>query len=520
MATEDIPDWALRQSRTFSKWVNMYLAKKGYEPVCKEGAEFPGGFRDGILTMKLMNSLYDLPMPRKYNKPKEGQPLSDVRCLDNVNQALKMLETAEVKTHNLNQTSFKDGVFKMMCGMIWAVILDYNIKGISVEDATAKQGLLIWCQKKTKHYKGVEGNIRNFSKDWKNGNAFLALVDKHTTGVVDYDEMYDKSAEEKLDAAFSACENLGIPRLLEVEDLTETVKPDDKSVMTYVSEMFKLFSKEDIKENAANHISKFLTFQRRVDDLVTNYNDRFNAFREWAEAKTAEFNNQQAGANAVECGENTAAYKEYLLHEKPAKLVEVVDIQDLYANIQGELKVNGRNAFVPDESCQPDKLHSIVADLNQAEDKANEEIRMARLGFIEKMDDTEVLSEEKKKEIESAFKAFDKDHSGLLDKLEFKAALCAVGVSLSETEFEEVFANLQTEAHIDQPVFLKYLEEFFTTSDDADSIVKSLQVLGDPENVTEEMLSQPPLTAEDVEYLMGKAEEGSLAAFINSSFAC
>ena len=70
--------------------------------------------------------------------------------------------------------------------------------------------------------------------------------------------MYDSKPEEKLDAAFTACENLGVPRLLEVEDLTEVDRPDDKAVMTYVSELFKLFSKEDIKENAANHISKFL----------------------------------------------------------------------------------------------------------------------------------------------------------------------------------------------------------------------------------------------------------------------
>eukprot|EP00493_Phyllostaurus_siculus_P021177 UN21503 len=71
--------------------------------------------------------------------------------------------------------------------MVWNIILDYNIKGISVEDKNAKTGLLLWCQKKTKDYKGINGNINNFKKDWQNGNAFLALVDKHTTGEVDYD---------------------------------------------------------------------------------------------------------------------------------------------------------------------------------------------------------------------------------------------------------------------------------------------------------------------------------------------
>jgi len=507
--------WQYRQSKTFSKWVNMYLAKKGYDDKCEEGKGFGDCWQDGVLLIKLMNALYDVPLPRKFKKGK----MSKVHMLDNVNQALKMMETAEVKTVNLKQTSILNQDWNMMAGMVWCVILDYNIKDISVEDATAKQGLLIWCQKKTKHYNGVNGNIHNFHKAWKNGNAFLALVDKHTTGVVNYDEMFESSAEEKLDAAFTACENLGVARLLDVEDLTEVERPDDKAVMTYVSELFKLFSKEDIKENAANHISKFLSFQRRVDDLVFNYSARFTAFREWCEGKTEEFANSQPGETQIACAEATEAYKTYLLEEKPHKLVEVVDIQDLFANIQGELKVNGRNSFEPEDNCRPEDLHVLVTDLNNAEDAASESIRAARLGFIDKISGEEVLSEEKKAEIESAFQTFDADQSGLLDKSEFRAALCAIGVALSDPEFDKVFDELQSDVHIDNATFLQYLEEFFTTSDDAESIVKSLQVLGDPENVTEEMLSQPPLDAEDVAYLMAKAEDGSLAAFINSSFA-
>lgn len=41
-------------------------------------------------------------------------------------------------------------------------------------------------------------------------------------------------------------------------------------------------------------------------------------------------------------------------------MAEVVDILDLFSNIQGELKVNGRSAYEPEEDCQPDKLFEIV----------------------------------------------------------------------------------------------------------------------------------------------------------------
>lgn len=222
----------------------------------------------------------------------------------------------------------------------------------------------------------------------------------------------------------------------------------------------------------------------------------------------------------IDCGNATEDYKRYLLEEKPAKLVEVVDLQDLFANIQGELKVNGRSAFEASEDCQPTDLHNIVLALNEAEDNHTEQIRAARLGFIDKMDQGDVLSEEKQQEIASAFKAFDHDQSGHLNLLEFKAALCAVGVSLNEADLARTFDELKgADEHIAEKEFCAYLEQFFTSSDDAESVFKSLQVLGDPNNVTEEMLAQPPLTEEDVQYLMGKAEEGSLASFINSSFS-
>ena len=68
MAAVELEPWQTRQSRTFSKWVNMYVAKKGYEDKCEDGAEFGNCWINGILLMKLINSLYDVPMPRKYKK--------------------------------------------------------------------------------------------------------------------------------------------------------------------------------------------------------------------------------------------------------------------------------------------------------------------------------------------------------------------------------------------------------------------------------------------------------------------
>lgn len=59
-----------------------------------------------------------------------------------------------------NRLEIVDGNLKMTLGMIWTIILRFAIQDISVEEMTAKEGLLLWCQRKTAPYKNV--NVQNF----------------------------------------------------------------------------------------------------------------------------------------------------------------------------------------------------------------------------------------------------------------------------------------------------------------------------------------------------------------------
>jgi len=512
-AEPKLEKWMIRQSKTFSKWCNMYLSKKGYEGTVGVGEEFGGSWKDGVTLMKLMNALYDVDMPKRYKKDAKTR----VHCLDNVTQALKMVDKAEVKTTNLKQVNLLDGDFKMMAGMVWNIILDYNIKGISVEDKNAKTGLLLWCQKKTKDYKGINGEIHNFHKDWKNGNAFLALVDKHTVGKVNYEELYDASPEEKMDAAWTECEKLGIPRLLECEDLTEVDIPDDKAVMTYVSEMFKVFSKEDIKDNAREHVSQYLSFQRRMDLKMTDYNNRFDACMAWLQDKTNHWQNQEAPDTELDCRAASADFKTYIVEEKPHKLADVISILDLLSDIQGELRANHRTAFVPDEEHQPDLLQDAVLALGSTENEYMNKLRDQRGALLEKVDIGGGVSDEKKAEFEKAFSVFDADKSGRLSKDEYKAALSGVGISLDEEEFEANWGSMSEEGTISKEQFMNYLENFYSTSDTAESVLKSLQVLGNPDEFDASMCVG--MSQEDIDYLNElSGRDGGLAAAIQGAF--
>ena len=84
-----------------------------------------------------------------------------------------------------------DGNLKLTLGMIWTIILRFAIQDISVEgdsidffnisvcmfcssELSAKEGLLLWCQRKTQPYKNV--NVQNFHVRC---GMLVALYDEH-----------------------------------------------------------------------------------------------------------------------------------------------------------------------------------------------------------------------------------------------------------------------------------------------------------------------------------------------------
>lgn len=107
-----------------------------------------------------------------------------------------------------------DGNLKMTLGMIWTIILRFAIQDISVEEMTAKEGLLLWCQRKTAPYKNV--NVQNFHLSFKDGLAFCALIHRHRPDLIDYNKLSKDNPYENLNTAFDVAEKyLDIPRMLD-----------------------------------------------------------------------------------------------------------------------------------------------------------------------------------------------------------------------------------------------------------------------------------------------------------------
>ncbi len=81
---------------------------------------------------------------------------------------------------------------------------------------SAKEGLLLWCQRKTQPYKNV--NVQNFHMSFKDGLAFCALIHRHRPDLIDYDLLNRDDPIKNLNLAFDIAEkHLDIPKMLDAE---------------------------------------------------------------------------------------------------------------------------------------------------------------------------------------------------------------------------------------------------------------------------------------------------------------
>eukprot|EP01105_Mastigella_eilhardi_P022404 TRINITY_DN5511_c0_g1_i1.p1 TRINITY_DN5511_c0_g1~~TRINITY_DN5511_c0_g1_i1.p1 ORF type:complete len:1116 (+),score=406.44 TRINITY_DN5511_c0_g1_i1:66-3350(+) len=363
--------WVKIQRKTFTKWCNGHMIRRfGNKPENVLDIEkMHENFENGIMLMKLVNALYDTPFPARYSKAPKMKP----QMLDNVTLAMKMLEVdAGVKTNFLKPLQLVDHDEKMILGMIWSIILDYQIKGISVEEMSAREGLLRWCQRKTAGYKDVK--VDNFTTSWVDGLAFCALLHAHRPGLIDFNSLSKENKKENLKLAFDVAEKqLGIMPLLDVEDIVDVARPDEKSIITYVSEWFHYFASQNQAEVASRRIAKVLKLTQQNDALKQEYEKKSTELVEWIKATIAKMNDRNFDNTLAGATKNMECFQEYKKNEKPPKLAEKIDIEQVFANLSMKLRAAQRPAFVPATS--PAELNDLWRNLEQAESERDAALR-------------------------------------------------------------------------------------------------------------------------------------------------
>uniref|UniRef100_A0A673A4J4 Utrophin n=1 Tax=Sphaeramia orbicularis TaxID=375764 RepID=A0A673A4J4_9TELE len=171
-----------------------------------------------------------------------------VHALNNVNKVLQVLHQNNVDLVNIGGTDIVDGNHKLTLGLIWSIILHWQVKDImkdimsNLHQTNSEKILLSWVRQCTRSYPQV--NVLNFTTSWADGLAVNGILHHFRPNAFSWDHMVKLSPVERLDHAFTvAKDQLAIERLLDPEDVAVQL-PDKKSIIMYVTSLFAVLPKD------------------------------------------------------------------------------------------------------------------------------------------------------------------------------------------------------------------------------------------------------------------------------------
>ena len=287
-----------------------------------------------------------------------------IHCLENVDKALSFLYEQRVHLENMGAHDIVDGSPRLTLGLIWTIILRFQIQEITIvpdeegqATRSAKDALLLWCQMKTAGYHNV--NVRNFTTSWRDGLAFNAIIHKHRADLIQYDKLSKSNAMYNLNNSFEvAHREFGLVPLLDAEDVFVD-QPDEKSIITYVVTYYHYFSKLKQETTQGKRIAKVIQTEMDIDKMINDYESFTSDLLAWIESVIAVLADRQFANSLRGVQEQLGHFNAYRNAEKPPKFMEKGNLEVLLFTLQSKMRAHDKVPYTPKEG-------KMVRDINLA----------------------------------------------------------------------------------------------------------------------------------------------------------
>jgi len=210
--------WVQVQKKTFTRWCNTYLVQRKMNIT-----DLSKDLDTGIMLLNLLEQISGKTVAATYNK----NPKMRVQKIENVNFSLNFLTKEGIKLVGIDGSNVVDGNTKLILGLIWIIILRFQIQ--VNEGNSARQELLEWVRSQIPEY-----NINNFGGDWQSGKAICALAERIHPGQMNLPHDFKNDPVYNCNMGLNkAYDNMKIPMLMDAEDMANA--PDELAMMTYIS---------------------------------------------------------------------------------------------------------------------------------------------------------------------------------------------------------------------------------------------------------------------------------------------
>jgi len=230
------PRWVEIQKKAFTRWMNQYLSHRKMKAV-----DLQTDLATGVLLINLMEIISAKPFPKKWAK----DPKNVMQKNENLNNVLGFIQSEGLKLVNIGSGDIAGGNIRIILGLIWTLILRYQIQS-GFDEGSPKYALLEWVKRQVKPY-GVTLPT-NFTTSWTDGQVICALTDSLRPGALDMKQTdADNHPLQDIQLAMdTAHREYNIEPSFEAHDMNED--PDELAMMTYVSYFRDWLEKEALRQ--------------------------------------------------------------------------------------------------------------------------------------------------------------------------------------------------------------------------------------------------------------------------------
>jgi len=211
-------------------------------------------------------------------------------------------------------------------------------------------------------------------------------LDFHRPDLIDYDKLDKKNHRGNMQLAFDiATREIGIPSLLDVEDVCDVTKPDERSLMTYIAYWFHAFSQMEKVENAGRRVEKFVSNMKGAWEMQSSYEKRIKELLRQIAFQQQRWHDAKFAGTYVDAKNQANEFFTYKRTQKRAWVAEKTDLTSLLGNIKTKLATYRLRPYEPPPELSLEALDRAWAVMAQSERKRsqliNETIRDIKNGL-------------------------------------------------------------------------------------------------------------------------------------------
>ena len=144
-----------------------------------------------------------------------------------------------------------------------------------------------------------------------------------------------------------ASKEIKIPSLLDVEDVCDVAKPDERSLMTYIAYWFHAFSHMERVENAGRRVEKFISNMQGAWEMQNSFERRMRELLRQIATQKQEWVEGIFVGTYTDAKEQLNRFTIYKKNQKRAWVAEKSDLEALLGNIKTKLNTYRLRAYDP-----------------------------------------------------------------------------------------------------------------------------------------------------------------------------